>query len=197
MSMPGKPLIAAVAMAALSVLFTGCATTVNNDEVVRKANPVKEMHQELKAKEAAEKSALKWESYEDALVRARKEGKFVMVDFFAVWCKWCKKMDADTYADPRVAEALNADFVVVKVDAESEKTVVHEMRQMSMAELADVYKVGSFPSIWFLDKDGHQAKLLNGYLPPDDFLKYLQYIKGGRYKDMTFEEYVAKGGDGK
>jgi thioredoxin-related protein len=184
--------LAALAFSSLALLYTGCATAVDKSEVEQKANPVKEMHQEVAKAQEAEKNKLQWYSYEDALVKARKEGKFVMVDFYATWCKWCKKLDSDTYADPKVVEALRADFIPVKVDSESSAKTVYEMRQVTMSELADKYGVSSYPALWFLDKDGNKAKLLNGYLPPQDFLAYLRYIKGGKYKEMDFEEYMKK-----
>ncbi|HEY3347010.1 MAG TPA: thioredoxin fold domain-containing protein, partial [Nitrospirota bacterium] len=138
-------------------------------------------------------NSLEWYSYEDALVKAGKEKKFVIVDFYANWCKWCKKLDSDTFTDPRVAEALKASFVPVKIDAESSKPVVVEMKQTTMQDLAESYGVTSYPSLWFVDPKGEKAKLLNGYLPPDAFLQYLAYIYSGKYKDMEFEDYVMKG----
>lgn len=186
-------LVLAVALILGISVLAGCTAAVDKSEVQQRANPVKEMHREIAKAQALEKNRPEWYSYEDALVKARQEGKFVMVDFYAAWCKWCKQLDSDTYTDPKVVEALKAGFVPVKIDAEAGKPVVHEMRQMTMNELAESYEVKSYPSIWFLDKDGKKAKLLSGYLPPDSFLVYLQYIKSGRYKDMEFEDYVKKG----
>jgi len=182
---------------AVSVMITSCAGAVDKAEVEQKSNPVKEMHKEITATQEAEKNKLDWYSYEDGMAKARKEGKFVMIDFYTTWCKWCKKLDAETYKDPKVAAALKANFVTVKIDAESGNSVVHEMRKMTMSELAEKYGVSSYPAIWFVDKDGKKAKLLNGFLPPDSFLVYLDYIQSGKYKDMEFEEYVGKGAPGK
>lgn len=189
-----KILTASAAALAFSILalHAGCATAVDKSEVEQKANPVKDMHQEAAKAQEAEKNKLQWYSYEDALVKARKEGKFVMVDFYATWCKWCKKLDSDTYTDPKVVEALRADFIPVKVDSESSAKTVYEMRQITMVELANQYGISSYPALWFLDKDGNKAKLLSGYLPPQDFLAYLRYIKSGKYKEMEFEEYMKK-----
>ncbi len=184
----------AAAFAAASLLLAGPSFAADKDEVMKKNNPVNELHQEILKQKEMEKNAPQWYSYEDALAKARKEGKFVMIDFYAVWCKWCKKLEKETYIDPKVAEAIKADFVTVKIDAESSKTVVHEMHQMTMQELADLYGVKSYPAVWFLDKDGNRADVLNGYLPPDDFLRYLAFIKSGAYKQMKFDEFAAKGG---
>jgi len=183
-----KNLLAVLAVFALA----GCTAAVDKSEVEQKSNPVADLHQELGQKLEAEKNALEWYSYENALIKARKEDKVVMIDFYATWCHWCKELDKTTYADPKVVEALKAGFVPVKVDAESEKTVIYEMRQISMTELADKYGVKQYPNIWFIDKDGNKAKLLEGYLPPKEFLSYLKYIKDGSYKTMEFEEYLKK-----
>lgn len=181
----------------LTVTLASCASAVDKAEVEQKSNPVKDMHQDIVKAQEAEKNKLDWYSYEDGMAKARKESKFVMIDFYATWCKWCKKLDSDTYKDPKVAEALKADFVPVKIDAESGNSVVHEMRKMTMSELAEKYDVKSYPAIWFVDKDGKKAKLLNGYLPPDSFLVYLNYMKSGKYKEMEFEDYVGKGAPAK
>ena len=179
---------------AAALILSGCATAVDRTEVEQRSNPVKAMHEELSGGQETDENALQVYGYEDALIKGRDEGKIIMVDFYTTWCKWCKKLDTDTYTDPKVIEALNKDFVVAKVDAESSKMVVSEMRQVTMAELAQSYQVTSFPALWFLDKDGGQMKLLNGYLPPDEFLKYLEYIKGGMYKGMSFDDYTSPGG---
>ncbi|MBI5190734.1 MAG: thioredoxin fold domain-containing protein [Nitrospirae bacterium] len=189
-------IFAFTAAAAVAAFFsaTGCATAVDKTEVEQKANPVKELHAELQEKQAAEEEALKWYSYEEATVKARQEGKVIMVDFYAKWCHWCKELDKKTYTDRTVIDALKAGFIPVKVDAESGEKTVYEMQQVTMSELADKYEVRSYPAIWFIDKDGNKAKLLNGYLGPKEFLLYLNYIKAGSYKTMEFEEFVAKGG---
>ncbi|MGC2422901.1 MAG: DUF255 domain-containing protein [Nitrospirota bacterium] len=174
-------------------VLPACAATVDKSEVEQKSNPVKDLHQEAVKAVEAEKDKVQWFSYDDALVKARKENKFVMVDFFAQWCKWCKELDKTTYSDPKVAQAINADFVPVKVDSESLNKVTYEMRQITMSQLADKYSVSSYPTVYFLDKDGKKAEVLNGYLAPDEFLKYLQYIKSGKYKEMKWDDYVSKG----
>ncbi len=177
---------------AAALAMPACASAVDKNEVEQKYNPVKELHQQALKKVQAENNKVRWMSYDDAVVKARKEGKYIMVDFFAQWCKWCKKLDKTTYVDPKVAQAINADFVPVKIDSESQDKVTYEMRRITKAQLADKYKVSSYPTIYFLDKDGKKADILNGYLPPDSFLVYLQYIKSGSYKKMNWDQYASK-----
>lgn len=56
-------------------------------------------------------------SLADGLEAAQREGRPVLVDFWATWCKNCLTMDRTTFEDPQVREALTG-YVKVKVQAE-------------------------------------------------------------------------------
>ena len=108
--------------------------------------------------------AIDWKyNFEDALKLAKSQHKPIMVDFYTDWCGWCKKLDSDTYSDPKVRAAAEK-FVCVKIDAEKESA------------LARKYGVAGFPTIIFLDRDGNLISRITGYLPPDQFLANIKKI---------------------
>ncbi len=56
-------------------------------------------------------------SLAEGLARAEKEGKPVLIDMWATWCKNCLTMDKTTLANPAVTAALDG-YVKIKVQAE-------------------------------------------------------------------------------
>ncbi len=114
---------------------------------------------------AASAAALPWENdLQQALDKASAQQKLVMVDFYAEWCMWCKKLDQTTYADGSVQQAL-ASVVPVKLDAER-----------GGRQAAARYRVNGFPTILFLDASGREVARIPGYLPPEAFLEELRDI---------------------
>jgi len=58
-----------------------------------------------------------YSSLEDGLTAAEREGKPVLVDLWATWCKNCLTMDRTTLADADVKAALDG-YIKIKVQAE-------------------------------------------------------------------------------
>jgi len=53
---------------------------------------------------------------EDALARAKKENKRVLLMFGANWCGWCHRLHKLFESDAKITAKLKQDFVVVMID---------------------------------------------------------------------------------
>ncbi len=58
---------------------------------------------------------------------AQASGKPMLIQLTASWCHYCRKMKATTYADPKVATYVTANFVPVMLDADKHGDVVGKL----------------------------------------------------------------------
>jgi thioredoxin:protein disulfide reductase len=123
--------------------------------------------------EQMQKAALQngWTYYsEDALQKAKEEGKPVIIDFFADWCAACVELDEKTFSTPEFIEATK-NFMLLKVDASE-----------NFPELADLqkkYEVYGLPTIVFIDKSGNVVKdiTLTGFEDLQQMMLRIQKLK--------------------
>jgi thiol:disulfide interchange protein len=98
-----------------------------------------------------------------ALERARTEGKPVLVNFYADWCVWCKRLESTTLRDAKVASVLQNRVVPLSLDVDRDGK-----------ELSNEYRVDGLPTIIVLDASGQEIGRIPGYMPPDSFLERVE-----------------------
>lgn len=148
--------------------------------------------QKVEVVEEAGSFDLNWLSYNEGLALAEKENKYVLIDFYTDWCGYCKKMDEETYSNEEVKSILNENFVVVKVNAESENKVIENGEEITERELAKLYQVTGYPTTWFLESNHIRVAPLPGYVAAEQFIPVLNYIGEGWHKSISFKEYLEK-----
>lgn len=112
-----------------------------------------------------------WQKYSAAAVaEASAAGKPVMIDFSAAWCPPCRQLEAETFPDPKVIEALSG-FVTLRMD------VTNGMSPLAR-RLAARWKVRGVPTMIFLDRRGRWLEdyTVVGFIPPGDMVNRLQRV---------------------
>lgn len=105
-----------------------------------------------------------------AIQQAAKEGKPVMLDFYADWCISCKEMEAFTFSNANVQESLR-DFVVLQVD-------VTDNDELDQALLKELGLFGP-PAILFYDDTGnelHEYRVV-GFMAASKFTSHIAGFK--------------------
>jgi len=109
--------------------------------------------------------SVKRHTYESALKRAQKENKIVLIEGYIPFCRGCIKMDREVFVDPRVKEALDKNFVVVK-------------RNLLIEKLPLTIKRLGTPSFYFIDKTGTKVlEMVQGTGTVEEFLALLASVK--------------------
>jgi thioredoxin-related protein len=115
--------------------------------------------------------AIQWMKFEEAIAANAKNPKMILVDVYTDWCGWCKKMDKDTFTDPRVIAHFQKNFYAVKLNAEDTKRKFPFMgKTFSEAEMAASMRVNSYPNFVVIEPGLQNIAQLPGYREPEAFL---------------------------
>ncbi len=141
---------------------------------------------------AAKAKDPQWKNFNEGISEAKKSGKKILIDVYTDWCKWCKEMDKNTYADKNISAYLKKNFVIIKLNAEGTEKIMYEGQSMTPQEFAQGMGVDGYPATLFLKNDGKVITLLPGYSKPDQFIHVLTFISDNQYLKKQFADYLSE-----
>lgn len=149
-----------------------------------------------------EVTKINWISIEEAVELAEKDGKKIFVDLYTDWCGWCKKMDRETFANPKIVDLMGEHFYAVKFDAEQKGEVTVKGRtykfvpsgRRGVHELAIRLTNGrpSYPTFAILDSNMSKLTTIAGYKRPKEFYPILGYFAEDAYKQEAWGPFQQK-----
>jgi len=129
-------------------------------------------------------------SFEEILKMAQKDKKKVVIQVYADWCSWCKKMERDTYPDAEVQKELKRNFYHYRLNGESSEVIEYDGRKFTKAEFTRAFGIKGFPTTIFLNYNSKPITLLPGYVDAKTFANILKFIGDDLYTKMTFEDFL-------
>ena len=149
-------IVAVAGTIGLGIASSACQRSGGEAVSVKKAAPAVASHNT---------SGVRWTTdWEAALAQAKKENKVVVIDFYADWCVWCRRLDSTTYRDPKVVHYLTERTVPLKLDVDASPG----------RAMANRYGVDGLPTILILSADGKEIGRIPGYMPAKGFLEAVQ-----------------------
>ena len=128
----------------------------------------------------------------EALDKAKKENKMLLISIGYAACHWCHVMEHESYEDTTVANIMNANFVCIKVDREERPDV--DQVYMNAAYL--INGNGGWPLNALAMPDG-KPFFAGTYFPKENWIQLLKYFsnlyKTDRAKLEEQAENVSKG----
>lgn len=133
---------------------------------------------------------LEWLDYEVAEQQAPRQGKRLLLYFYADDCAFCVQMEQETFADPAVQSTMMAYFLPVRLDARSTDPITYKGEALTKTTLAKKL-VGQAPTSFFIEPTGEEIGGLPAYYPPAQYRAALLYFKNRGYSStVTFDEYL-------
>ena len=115
--------------------------------------------------------SIQWMKFEEAIAANAKNPKMILVDVYTDWCGWCKKMDKDTFTDPRVVAHFQKNFYAVKLNAEDTNRKFPFLgKTFTEAVMAASMRVNSYPNFVVIEPGLQNIAQLPGYREPEAFL---------------------------
>lgn len=108
-------------------------------------------------------------SWEQLVALAQEQNRPILVEVYAPWCGYCKKLEKTTLKDKVVAEYVNNRYLFVKIDAENATGVG--------PEFVKKFGIQGFPAIMVLNPDQTMVGRFSGYRDPQKFIASLQKIE--------------------
>ncbi len=101
---------------------------------------------------------------------AQREGKPVMLDFYATWCAACNELDHKTYSNPTVQSKLSQ-FVNIKLDFTRNSDEVERLKKK--------YSIVGLPVVIFYDSKGNELhqKRIEKFVDSKEFLTLVEDIQ--------------------
>ncbi len=132
--------------------------------------PSRDVH--LPLPPAAPDNPVDWQEWsQQAFAEAQRRDVPVLLSVGYAACHWCHVMAHESFEDEQVAQAVNRDFVAIKVDREERP----DIDAVYMAATTALTGHGGWPMTCFLTPGG-EPFYCGTYFPRDHFLQLLQAI---------------------
>ena len=133
----------------------------------------------------------KYHDYEEGMAAAKAQGKPVLIDFTGFGCVNCRKMEASVWTDPRVADKLNKDYVLISLFVDDKTPLPEPMvvsqngQKRTLRTVGDKWsylqssKFGANAQPFYVEVDNEGNPLNGAYSYKEDIPGYIDFLDKG------------------
>ncbi|PQJ80859.1 hypothetical protein BTO18_01205 [Polaribacter porphyrae] len=114
-------------------------------------------------------------NYKEALKRAKKEKKAVLIYFTGSdWCEPCKVLDRDLFHTEKFKTLSDNDLVLLEVDSPRRQDLLSQDKISENLYLKRKFKIKSFPALIILNYRGRKIAEKRGYILTEYYYPFIQ-----------------------
>ncbi|MBZ0263525.1 thioredoxin family protein [bacterium] len=116
---------------------------------------------------AVDESHVAWQinNHDEVLAQAAKEGKPILIDFYADWCGVCVELDHKVWNKEIVIDK-SKELIALKLDYTRSTPELEALRKQ--------YGVGGLPTVMILGPDGEERARFTSFMGPEEVVDWLQ-----------------------
>ncbi len=131
-------------------------------------------------------------NYEEAIAKAQREGKPLMIDFSGFGCVNCRKMEAAVWTAPEVKDIIEKDYILVELMVDDKtplpggtEVVVENGKEVKLRTVGDKwsylqrYKFGANAQPFYVLVDANGNPLTGSYSYNEDVPAYVDFLRSG------------------
>lgn len=127
---------------------------------------------------------------EEDIADATSENKRLVVYFWQPGCPYCNQLWEDNFSQQKIVDNFRENFEIVSLNMWGDKEVIsvggNDYTEKSFAEALGIKYT---PTLLFFDENKKVVHQLNGYIPPEDFQRSMDFVSGKNEKTQSFGEY--------
>ncbi len=140
---------------------------------------------------AATATPFEWSTFDEAVAAAKKSGKPILIDIYAPWCGWCRKMQAEVYGDPATQVYIQKHFEYGRLNIDDSQTQhLFQGYDLTSEQLGYALGAQGTPTTAFLETNGDYITRLDGYWDLASFSKAVRYVGSEAYVNQSYEEFI-------
>jgi thiol:disulfide interchange protein len=115
--------------------------------------------------------------YQEAVKKNAKDGKPILLEFYAKWCIPCLEMEKTVFKNAAVKKELQKNFHFVRIDTEKDEYLFCEGESLPLLSCVNLWEIDGIPAFAFVNKEGQLLHIAAGEYEAKEFIALLKAVK--------------------